>query len=139
MLKKLLIAAAGLLVLLVALYAGLNSMYNKNSAPAERILESIESSSRNYYGQVQSGDFNYDTEQSILNTRVGEYNQLTQWAIRPHVKSRFDGILAEAEKALLEAQSQELASQQARDEGEASAAAAMQEMLENQRRSNEQN
>jgi hypothetical protein len=138
MLRKLTIGVAGLLVLLVAIYAILNSIYNKNTAPAERILESIENSTRNYYGQVQSGGFNYDTEQSILNTRVLDYQQLTQWAIRPHIKRRFDGILAEAKKALASAQEMELSSQQARKEGEATAEAAIQEMRENQRRSNEQ-
>ena len=127
-----------MLVLLVAIYAILNSIYNKNTAPAERILESIENSTRNYYGQVNSGSFNYDTEQSILNTRVLKYQQLTQWAIRPYIKRTFDGVLAEAEEALARAHDMELSSQEARKEGEARAAAAMQEMLENQRRFNEQ-
>lgn len=139
MLKKLLIAGAGLIVLLAVVYAGLNTMYNNNTAPAERILDSIENSTRNYYSQVQAGTFNYDTEQSILNTRILEYKQLTQWAIRPHVRNQYDEIVAAAEKALADAQESELSSQQSQQEGEARAAAAMQEMLENQRRAAEQN
>ena len=139
MLKTILITVVGLLLLLVALYAGLNTMYNKNSAPAERVLNSIETSARNYYGQVQSGEFDFNAEQSILNTRVQEYQQLTQWAIRPHIKRRFAEVLVEAEKSLAGAQNFEKSSQQARAEGEAAAAAAMQEMLENQRSSKQLN
>lgn len=137
MLRKLTIGVAGLLVLLVAIYAVLNSICKQNTAPAERILESIENSSRNYYGQVQSGGFNYDTEQSILNTRVLDYQQLTQWAIRPHVKRRFDGILAEAKKAL-DAQEMELSSQPGEERGRGHGGGRNTEMRENQRRSNEQ-
>jgi hypothetical protein len=139
MLKTLLIAGAGLLVLLVVLYVGLNTMYNNNTAPAERILDSIENSTRNYYSQVQSGNFNYDTEQSILNTRILEYKQLTQWAIRPHVKNQYDEIVAAAEKALADAQASVASIQETQAEGEARAAAAMEEMRENQRRAAEQN
>ncbi|MBX3415204.1 MAG: hypothetical protein KF708_21140 [Pirellulales bacterium] len=139
MLKKLLIAGAGLVVLLVVLYVGLNSIYNKNTAAAERILDSIDSSSHSYYGQAQSGSLNYDTEQSILNTRILEYKQLTQWAIRPHVKARFDEVCAAAEKALTNAREMQAYMQQGQEDGEARATAAMEEMLENQRRAAEQN
>lgn len=134
MMRKLAIACLVLVASMAVLYVSLNTIYNKNSAPADAIVDSIRLRTEQYRSDVQAGLFNYDTERSILSTKIQEYESLTQWAIRPHVKARYEEARAEAEATLAGLEHSKAEAAQFQLQAEDAAARAMSEMLENQRR-----